>query len=265
MSAILEVFNNSLVQAMLLGPVMGVVFSAIFSGATNSPPTQTTRTVVRTKEVYVTKIIERRGSGGSGDNPIAMLVVFGGALLFVLWKYAIYAREIQYWIAVLLLFALAFGGAALAVSMSKGQFTSGEWWAYITPPVAFLAGCLFLLNMAVENFDPKITEAALHNNLWTFYNEALTGFGRSFMVAHVLGVLILCIVILLSFLQLLHYLALMSQRSYGWMADVWFFIARFTQRFAGVPAMVVVGLLFILCYMCLDPGVVATWFARGDL
>lgn len=193
---------------------------------------------------------------------MGLLVVFGAALLFVLWKYAIYVRDIQYWIAVFLLFALAFGTVALAVSLVKGQFTSEDWWAYVTPPTAYLLGCVFLLNLAAESFEPVITELAHQHNLWTFYTKALSGYGQSFMVAHVLGVVILCIVLFLSFLSLLHYLALMSQRSDGWVAEAWFHVARITQRFAGTRAMVGIGFLLVVCYICLEPRAAATWLAR---
>jgi hypothetical protein len=264
MTAILEVLNNGLVQSMLLGPIMGVVFAAIFSGSTNSPPAQTTRTVIHTREVYVTKIVERRGTSRSNEDPMGLLVVLGLALLFVLWKYAIYVQQIQYWVAVALLFALAFGFAALAISFIKGQFTSEEWWGYLTPPMIYLAACLYLLNVGVESFDPRITEVALQNNLWTFYTKALTGYGRSLMLAHVFGMVVLCLVLLLSFFALLHYLALMSQRSYGWTAEAWFFVARATQRFATTPALVVIALLIVISYVGLEPSAAATWFSQGD-
>ena len=55
MDVVSEFINNPLMQSLLLGPMMGVVFAALFSGLTKSPGLQAPATVIQTRKVYVTK------------------------------------------------------------------------------------------------------------------------------------------------------------------------------------------------------------------
>jgi hypothetical protein len=224
MEFISELFSNPIMQSMILGPIMGVIFAALFAGLNQSPTGHVPVTVVQTREVYVTRIVERRSQSSNSEVGGGILVAVGFALLFVLWKYAIYVNEIHQIIGFGLLTALSFSATAIFLSYLKGQFTSEEWWVYLVSPMLLLLGCLFLLNLAHSTFDPEITKIAVQNNLWQFYTESLSEYGRNFMIAHVGGVIILCLVILFSFMALLHYLSLMNQRSSGAMSGLWFFI-----------------------------------------
>lgn len=183
-------------------------------------------------------------------------------MLFILWKYAIYVNEIHYYIGAVLFTTLSFGVAAIIVAYLKGQFTSEEWWFYLVSPLILLSGCVYLLDLAHSTFDPQITEVALQNNLWQFYAKALSEYGRNFMLAHVSGVVVLCLVIVFSFLALLHYLALMNQRSAGAMASVWFFLAKITMFFSGRAWLIVSGALLIISYMGIEPKAAASWLTK---
>ena len=233
MELITELFNNSIMQSMILGPIMGVLFAALFAGLTQRPAGQTPITVVQTREVYITRVVNRRGQRSDAEEGGAILVAAGFGILFVLWKYAIYVNEIHQYIRLGLFTVLSFSATAILLSYLKGQFTSEEWWVYLISPMVLLVGCVYLLNLAHTTFDPEITKIALQDNFWRFYTKSLTEYGRNFMIMHVAGVIILCLVILFSFMALLHYLSLMNQRSDGVMSEVWFFVTRATMFFFG--------------------------------
>ncbi len=106
-----EILNNSLVQAMILGPIMGVVFGVLFAGLTQSPSPNAPLTVIHTREVYVTRVIEHRTKDqrrNSDEDAMPILVIFGIGLLFIIWKYAILVNAIHFYIAVALLTVLSF-------------------------------------------------------------------------------------------------------------------------------------------------------------
>lgn len=262
MEFISELFNNPIMQSMVLGPIMGIVFAALFAGFTERPSNHVPVTVVQTREVYVTRIIDRRGGRSNSDEGGEILVVAGFGLLFVLWKYAIYVNEIHQLIGFGLLTALSFSVTAIFLSYLKGQFTSEEWWVYLASPLLLLVGCMYLLNLAHTSFDPEITKMALQENLWQFYTKSLTEFGRNFMLTHVAGVIVLCLVILFSFMALLHYLSLMNQRSAGAMSGFWFFITRATMFFSGGAWLVAAAILIILSYICIEPNAGASWLTE---
>lgn len=263
MEILADLFRDSVMQSMILGPIMGVVFAALFAGFTAPPTKQAPITVVQTKHVYVTRVIERRGGRSDSEEGGGILFAVGIAMLFVLWKYAILVNEIHYYIGVVLLTAMSFGAASVLVAYLKGQFTSEEWWVYLVSPLILLSGCVYLLDLAHSTFDPRITEVALQNNLWQFYTKALSEYGRNFMLAHVFGVIVLCLVIVFSFMALLHYLALMNQRSGGAMASVWFVFARLTMFFSGRTWLIVSGMLLVIAYIGIEPKAAASWLTNA--
>ncbi|WP_414727984.1 hypothetical protein [Zhongshania aliphaticivorans] len=262
MELLSELINNPVMQSMILGPIMGVVFAAIFAGLNHSPTSQTPITVIQTREVYITRVIERRGQKNNADEGGGILFATGFALLFVLWKYAIYANEIHQFIGFFLITALSFSATAIFLSFLKGQFTSEEWWVYLVSPMLLLIGCLYLLNLAHSTFDPELTKLALRNNFWKFYTESLTDFGRNYMFAHVGGVIVLCLVMLFSFIALLHYLALMNQRSVGGMSGVWSFITKATMFFSGKGWLIAATVLLALAYIGIEPNAGAAWLTQ---
>lgn len=262
MELILELFNNSIMQSMIFGPLMGVVFAALFAGLTPNPTSQAPKTVVLTREIYVTRIVECRGRRSNSEEGGGILIAAGFAILFVLWKYAIYVNEIHQAIGFFILTVWSFSATAIFLSYLKGQFTSEEWWIYLVSPLLLLLGCMYLLNLAHATFYPEITKIAAQNDLWNFYINALTDFGRNFMLVHVGGVIILCFVILFSFMALLHYLSLMNQRSSGPMFGVWFFITRVTMFFSGKLWLFVAGVLIVLAYIGIEPSAGASWLTK---
>jgi hypothetical protein len=260
-----EVLNNSLVQAMILGPIMGVIFGVLFAGLTQAPSSNVPLTVIHTREVYVTRVVEHRTKNSrrnSDDDAMPILVAFGIGLLFVIWKYAILVNAIHFYIAVALLTALSFSITTAFISFVKGHFTSEDWWLYIISPIVILCACVFLLNLAHTSFDPAITKGALENTFFQFYTKWLSSYGRSFMIFHVLGVVLLCITILFTSLALLHYLSLMNQRSSGITQGFWSLFVRLTLFFSGKGWLIFTSLLLVVSFLAIEPTYISTWVSN---
>jgi len=262
MDVVSEFINNPLMQSLLLGPLMGVVFAALFSGLNKSPEPQAPATVVQTRTIYVTKVVERRQTPNQSDDGMGLLIAGGVALLFVIWKYAIHFDTIQFYLASSILTVLSFSATTILISLVKGQYTSSEWWLYTAGPLISLGISIYLLNLAKINFDPSIQQGALDNTFWTFYTDWLSEYGRNFMFAHVGGVVILALAVLLTALSLIHYLSLMNQRSSGMMHGLWFFLTKSTSFFSGKFWVVLIAFLLVAAYALINPDLVATWMTK---
>lgn len=262
MDIVLEFINDPLMQSLLLGPLMGVIFAALFSGLNKSPEPQAPATVIQTRTVYVTRVVERRQASNQSDDGMGLLIIGGIGLLFILWKYAIYFDTIQYYLASLILTVFSFSATTIIISLVKGQYTSGEWWLYTAGPLVSLCIAIYLLNLAKINFDPSIQQGALSNTFFTFYSDWLSEYGRNFMFAHVGGIVILALAVILTALSLIHYLSLMNQRSSGIMHGLWFFLTKSTSFFSGKSWLVLIGFLLVAAYTLINPDLMATWMTK---
>ncbi|WIH24345.1 hypothetical protein [Photobacterium damselae] len=262
MDVVSEFINNPLMQSLLLGPLMGVFFAALFSGLNKSPEPQAPATVVQTRTIYITKVVERRQTSNQFDDGMGLLVAGGLALLFVIWKYAIHFDTIQFYLASSILTVLSFSATTILISFVKGQYTSSEWWLYTAGPLISLGISIYLLNLAKISFDPSIQKGALDNTFWIFYTDWLSPYGRNFMFAHVGGVVLLALAVLLTALSLIHYLSLMNQRSSGIMHGFWFFLTKSTSFFSGKFWIVLIAFLLVAAYALINPDFVATWMTK---
>lgn len=248
-------------QSLVLGPLMGVVFSALFSVLTKSAAAEVPPTIIHTQRIYITRVAERSSSSSNSNDGAGFLILGGVALLFVVWKYAIYFDAIHYYLAFAILTIMSFSFTTMLISFLKGHYTSSEWWVYTLGPLLALLACAFLLNLARESFDPSIQAGALNNTFWTFYKEWLTDYGRNFMFAHVSGIVLLALVVLLVSMSLIYYLALMNQRSGGAAQGVWIFLARITSFFSGKFWPFLIAFLLFLSYLGLNPELAAMWLS----
>ena len=261
MDMISNILENPTMQGLVLGPLIGALLGVLFSGLSSAPSQNEPKTIVKTREVYRERIIERRSSNSNDNDGAGLFIVFGFGIVFILWKYAIHVELIQHYIAVGILTVLSFSIVTIGISFLKGQFTSEEWWIYTISPTVILSVCIYVLNLARTSFDPRITENALHYNVIEFYTKGLTDFGRAFMVSHVAGIIFLVSVIALTACSLLHYLSLMNQRSHSLIQGFWGWLTRITLFFSGLGWLVLAIILLILSYISINPNLAASWFS----
>lgn len=263
MEFLLNVINNALMQSLILGPLMGVVFGALFSGLNSPLTSQAPSTIIQTREVYITRIVERESTSKSSDDGMGFIFAGVALLLFVIWKYAVLFDVIQQYLAVSILTVLCFSATTITISFIKGHYTSPEWWLYTLGPLSSLFACMYLLVLAKNSFDPNIQQGAMNNNVWTFYSDWLSEYGRHFMFAHVIGVAMLASSVLLVALSLVYYLSLMNQRSGGVMQGFWIFATKRTSLFAGKSWMLIIAVFLTSSYICIDPDLLTKWTSKG--
>ncbi|MDT6919025.1 hypothetical protein [Pseudomonas atacamensis] len=262
MQTILDLIANATMQAWIWGPLMGVVFGALFAGITNSPAVNAPVTVTQTRTTFVTNIVvnqRRSGSGDDGSGAVAILIAAGLGMIFVVWKYAIHIELVHYCLWALLSTLLSFSMTTALVSLIKGQFTSSSWCIYIAAPIVILAVCGRLLMLAKASFDHELTRLASQHTFWDFYAHSLSSYGQSLMIFQVLGVVLIFLVMVLTGVALLHYLALMNQRSYGPLQGFWMFLTGATMFFSGRLWFFVMAAGLGLSYVLIEPSLMPTW------
>lgn len=264
MQIFMDFVTNANLQAWIWGPLMGVLCGALFAGITNPPTINAPVTVVQTKQTFVTNITTNgrttTSSGGDGAGAIFFGLAFG--LMFVVWKYAVYVDLVHYYLWVSLSTVFAFTITTALVSLIKGQFTSGSWAVYIAAPIFILIGCGGIIGLAKSTIDPNLTTLASQNTFFDFYMRSLTDYGRSLMISHVFGMVVTLLVMVFTGVALLHYLALMNQRSYGPLHRFWMFLTGATMFFSGRAWLffMVFGLLF--AYLLIEPGSIPLWMTQ---
>lgn len=263
MQTILDLISNATMQAWIWGPIMGVVFGALFAGITTAPNVNAPVTVTQTTQKFVVNnvVIHNRGSGGSNDSggAGAIFLGIGVGVIFLVWKYAIFVELIHYVIEILLTTVLAFSLSTAFISLLKGQFTSSTWGVYIAAPLVILVCSGGLLRLATESFDPALTQLAAQHTFFDFYMHQLSAYGRSLILCQMIGMATIFLLIACTGVALLHYLALMNQRSYGPLQGFWIWLTRFTMFFSGQAWFfaLVGGLIF--AYILIEPTAVPTW------
>lgn len=262
MQTILDLIENATMQAWIWGPLMGVVFGVLFAGVTNSPTVNAPVTVTQTTNTYITKVVvnqQRSSSGDDGGGAMAVLIVAGFGLVFLVWKYAIHIDLVHHCLWALLSTLLSFSLTTALVSLVKGQFTSSSWGVYIAAPVVILAVCGRLLSLAKVSFDPELTQLASQHTFLDFYVHRLSTYGQSLMIFQVLGVALIFLVMVFTGVALLHYLALMNQRSYGPLQGFWMFLTGATMFFSGKMWFLVMAIVLGLSYVLVEPSLMPTW------
>lgn len=254
------IIQDSVMQSLILSPLMGVIFAALFSGFTPKPIDGQGTTVIRTKEVYRERII--REKQGRSDDELGFFAFIALIMCFVLWKYAAYYNQVLLGVAVAALTVIAFACTTIMVSFIRGQYTSMDWWIYTTFPLLVLAVCVYLIGLAKDSFNPELQDIALSTNLYEFYFQRLSDYGRNFMLTHVLGLLIMVVVLLVTTWAQLHYLSLMNLRSRGALQPFWVWLAHLTRACSGVKWLVLCVVLLGLSYIGLSPDLSASWLTR---
>ena len=146
----LEVFRNwidsPLVQSLLLSPLMGVIFGALFSGLNNSPSRNDPMTVKETVRIYKERIIYReKERKADTSDPVSIAIAFALIVMFLTWNYVLHSETILSGLFILLLTIVCFFLTISVLSLIKGQFTDRSWWNSTVFPMLLLCSCFYLL------------------------------------------------------------------------------------------------------------------------
>jgi hypothetical protein len=253
--------NNSLTQSLLLSPLMGVFFAAIFSGFDRSLDKNAPITVKQTVREYQRIIyIEKEQKKSAKNDPLIFIGIMI-SVVFLAWKYVTYSETILTYLLMFILIMISFSITTILISLVKGHFNSKDWWFYTIFPLFFLIFCIYLLSIAWDAIDPKVIEIAQKNTAVDFYIQKLTSHGQLLIITQLIGVTLLFTIIIVSSLIELYYLALMNQRGQGFFQRLWILILQLTSKFSGRDTLIGSTLLSIGSFLLLK-GYVTNWLAK---
>lgn len=255
----INILYDPVLQTFVFSPLMGVLFATIFSGTAKRPSSRAPRTVVQTREVYVERSIDRRPRNQGDGKEIVGLAFL---LVLVLWKYVQVAPLVHSYIAIGLSVAISFCVTSFLISFYKGQFTDPSWITRIVVPIIALTLCVYLLQLASKGLSPSLIDQARATNAIQFYFHVLDDSSRNELITHVLGVFGLVVLALISWLTLIHFLALMNQREGSYFHGFWCWLTNLTFRFSSTAVSVLLGVIAIVSLLLIN-GTIAGWMGDG--
>lgn len=262
MQTIWYLMTNAHMEAWVWGPLMGAVVAMVFAGFSGPPGEGAPVTVIQTTRTFVTKKIvinnhhsNNGDSGGAGAIFIALFV----ATLFLAWKYVIYVELIRYALTAFITSILAFSITTAIFSIIKGQFNSSTWVVYVFGPMSILTACFVLLNLATDSLDPNLSTLAAQTTFIDFYMNKLSEYGRAVVLYQMLGMTIILLASSCTAVVLIHYLALMNQRSFTRVQPFWAWLARTTLFLSNKGWLVMTTILLIIAFILIEPTHMATW------
>lgn len=263
MQTIWDLMTNAHMEAWVWGPLMGAVVGIMFAGFNAPLSEKAPVTVIQTTRVFVTTniVVHNKQDTGTSDSSSAGAIFFVLfiATLFLVWKYVVYVEYIRYALTALITTVLAFSLTAAILSIVKGQFNSNSWLLYIFAPMAALAANYFLLTLAANSLDPELPALAVKSTPFDFYLNQLSEYGRMLIIFQMLGMILILITTVCTAIVLIHYLALMNQRSPGSVQPFWTWLTRTTIFFSGKGWLVLMTGLVILVYVLIEPNCMPAW------
>ncbi|WP_456267999.1 hypothetical protein M1D97_12205 [Kushneria sp. AK178] len=255
--------RDSLIQSLLLSPLMGLVFGTIFSGLTvgnrEVGKTSVRETIIIIKERITIRDGGGRKGGASNDDPMVLLFFLLVVTVFSIYLYAVYAKSIIEYASIAALNVIAFGFSVLIVSAIKGRLNSGEWIAYTFIPIVFVSCSLLLLHRADLGILPGAKEAAESAGAYRFYFDVLDDEQRYWVIAQLFGLLGTIVFLFFSIVLVVHNIAALQVIYNGFMQPFWQSVFLFTNAFSGRFAWVFLSVLGVVTYFSLD-GTVYQYF-----
>ncbi|MBI6845954.1 hypothetical protein BTW15_21330 [Pseudomonas syringae pv. tomato] len=263
MQTIWDLMTNAHMEAWIWGPLMGAIVGMAFAGFNAPPNEKAPVTVIQTTRVFVTTNIvihNKQHPGTNGESGAGAIFLFSFiVMLFFIWKYVVYVEYIRYAFTVLITSVLAFSLTAALLSILKGQLNSSSWILYIFAPMTALVANYFLLTLATRSLDPKLPPLAAATTPLDFYINQLSEYGRILIFFQMFGMVLVLITTVCMAFVLIHYLALMNQRSTSIVQPLWTWLTRATFLFSGRGWLVLTTVFIILAYIFIEPSYMPAW------
>ncbi len=249
--------RDSVNQSVLISPLMGVIFGALFTFVTRGKRQEGTDSVKETIIVIKERIIIRGKSGNntkpvSNDDPWALLFVFIGAVVLATYLYAVFADQVIYYSSLLAFNFIAFGSTSIVLSALQSKITSSDWFLYTVLPVSVLMGSLVLLHYAQLGILPGLKERAEAEGAVNLYFNVLEDDHKNWIISQLIGLVSTVLYLLLSCVLVLHNTSALQVRYGGFMQSFWAKVFSITHRFSGWGVVVFIVAIGVVSYFSLN-------------
>lgn len=248
--------RDSLTQSLLLSPLMGIIFGLVFSGLTGGKKEIGGNSVKETLIIIRERIIIRennvRGTSGSNDEPMALLIVLVAAAVVAVYLYSVYAEYVIYYSSLWAFNVITFGMSALVFSAIRGRLSSADWMIYTIIPVALVSFSLVLLYQARQGVLPGVREAAESAGAFKFYFNVLNDAQRDWVLPQLLGLVGTVVFLFFSTVLVLHNLSALQVVYDGVLRPFWRAVYILTNAFSGNAILIFLVILGGASYFALD-------------
>jgi hypothetical protein len=252
LDTIQKLIKDSVVQSLLLSPLAGVIFGALFTFFTRDNREPATKSVSDTIVIIRERItIHERDSRSSSDASDDIWgYLFFGFFLIVLtsYLYALHAERIIYYLLSFAFFVFCFCITSVLVVMLQTHITRVDWIIYTVIPVIFIGITFFLLDSAYKNILPWAKKEAERLGVFDFYFNSLKKDGRTWIASQLIALLIITIYLILSTIFAIHNLSALQFSYSNYKQGFWMFLFEKTSRFSGykTAGFIIFFLLFSL-------------------
>ncbi|WP_336989200.1 hypothetical protein [Aeromonas hydrophila] len=249
--------RDSVNQSVLISPLMGVVFGALFTFVTRGKRQDGTDSVKETIIIIKEKIIIREKSENnskpvSNDDPWALVFVFIGAVVLATYLYAVFADKVIYYSSLLAFNFITFGLTSIVLSAFQSKITSSDWFLYTVLPVSILTGSLILLHYAQLGIFPGLKERAEIEGAVNLYFNVLEEKHKNWILTQLIGLVSAVLYLMLSCVLVLHNTSALQVRYGGFMQSFWAKVFLITHRFSGWGAVLFIVAIGVVSYLALN-------------
>lgn len=249
--------RDSVNQSVLISPLMGVIFGAIFTFVTRGKRQDGGNSVRETIIIIKERIILREKAENnmrsvSNDDPWGLLFVFIGGVVLVTYVYAVFADKVIYYSSLLVFNFIAFGLTSLVLSVFQSKITSSDWFLYMVLPVSILVGSLVLLHYAQLGILPGLKEKAEIEGAVNLYFNVLEEDQKNWILSQLIGLALTVLYLMLSCVLVLHNISALQVRYDGFMQCFWAKVFFITHRFSGWGVILFIVAIGVVSYIALN-------------
>ncbi|MEN7430601.1 hypothetical protein VA599_07565 [Chromobacterium sp. TRC.1.1.SA] len=263
-----NVLGNSHFEAYWGGPLMGVIFAAIYeklkkppsnSDKIDSPP-KLLEKLKEERRIIIqqsTKIIIKEKNAASDDSGAIIPIAIAGACLMFLG--VAYLHQISHALYTFSTAAASFSFTASILSYFGGRFNTKAWWLHTIIPALASIACFYITICAESAISPDVIKYAQDLLGEQSLNIGLVISGAikfmqniradyvQYIMFDLMAIILVACSSLIAFMQTTHYIALTNAT--GAEESPWGWLAISTARFSKASTILLLFLLLTLAYL----------------
>lgn len=243
----IELANNSLFQAAVISPVIGLILGILFGGGTKN----SSRTYREIREIVIEKPAKHNAApppGNKGDDSGGLFLAAAMiALVVAMWLFARYWDEVTLSLLAATMFLAALASGFQVVAMVRGRpLDTGSVDTLLSLGLsAYSVWAVWQTREAMNH--PLLVQAKVLDP-WNFF-QSLSLSDQQTLLFQMVGLIAVAALMLFISVRSIHHLSLYCSDP-NQTGGFWWKLAWFTRRSSGVWGLVAIVFLGTLAWLC---------------